>query len=134
MTTLGRNLEVLASRYRWRFRARGYLELGSYERMLLLLLLPGGLIAACFGVYARPGPLLYIIGGGQVFEGVHMLGGMARRRVSSRGAGGLGFLLILVQCISAFGFLAFFFFFKLLLLQALSFGIVGLALEDPSAN
>lgn len=102
--------------------------------MLLFLLLAGGLIAACFRVQGRPGSFLQIVGGGRLFEGVGMLGGAARGGVGPRGTGGLGFFLFPVRSVSIFGFLALFFFLKLLFLQALSFCIVGLALEILSAN
>lgn len=63
-----------------------------------------------------------------------MLGGPAGGRIGSRRAGGLGFLLLPVRCVSVFGFLAFLLLLELLFLQALSFCIVGLALGDLSAG
>lgn len=69
-----------------------------------------------------------------MFERVIVLRVAARGRVSSRGTGGLGFLLFPVRSVSVLGFLALFFFLKLLFLQALSFCIVGFALESSSAN
>ena len=135
MTTLGGDLGVLARGYGWRSRAGGRcLELGGGERVLLLLLFPAGFIAACFRIQGRPDPLLRIVDGGRLFEGVNMLGGATRRCVGSRGAGGFGFLLFPVRGVSAFRFFALFLLLKLFFLQTFSFCIVRLALGTLLAN
>ena len=63
-----------------------------------------------------------------------MLRGPARGRVGSGGAGGLGLLFFSVRCVPILDLPTFFFFLKLLFLQALSFCIVGLTLENLSAD
>lgn len=135
MTTLGGDLGVLARGYGGRSWAGGRcLELGRGKRVLLLLLFPAGFIAARFRIQGRPDPLLRIVGGGGLFEGVNMLGGATRGCVGSRGAGGFGLLLFPVRSVSAFRFFALFLLLKLFFLQTFSFCIVRLALGTLLAN